>query len=156
MDFTSIEFYTIAFVVAMALVGFFMNYKRTAPASTHLAALELEPVQDDVSATESIIKLDAHDDGSVTLERKGLLLVDGETVNLVATVIDDKITIAEKKGKASAVGGKESLYNGHATLAFFPSGIKVYIRYESSVAGQWSKFSFVNKSGNRVVKELRY
>ncbi len=156
MDYTSIEFYTIAFVVAMALVGFFMSYKRTEPASTHLAALDLEPVQGDESSPESIVKLDAHDDGSVTLERKGMLLVDGETVNIVATVIDDKITIAEKKGKASALGGRESLYDGHAVMKFFPQGGKVYLRYESSVAGQWCKFSFVNKPGNRVVRELRY
>lgn len=155
MDFTSVEFYTIAFFVAMLLVGFFINHKKTSPASSAISALELEPAAsqgDDISR----LRLLARDDGKVTIEREGLLLSDGETVNLIVTIIEDKITIQEKKGKVSAFGGKESAYNGHVDVTFFPENNKSYLRYESSVAGQWCKLAFVNSPGNKVEKDLSY
>lgn len=155
MDFTSVEFYTVAFFVAMVLVGFFVSYKKTAPASSVISALELEPASSPENDT-SRLRLMAHDDGSVTIAREGLLLSDGETVNLIVTIIDDKITIQEKKGKVSEFGGKESVYNGHVDVTFFPENNKFYLRYESSVAGQWCKLAFVNSPGNKVEKDLSY
>lgn len=155
MDFTSVEFYTIAFFVAMALVGFFVSQKKRFPASSYLAALELEPSPQD-GPNDSKLSLTAHDDGSVTIVREGILLSDGETVNLIATKIEDKITISEKKGKVSAFGGKEGMYDGHVDVTFFPVGNKTYLRYESSVAGQWCKLAFINSPGNKVEKDLKY
>lgn len=155
MDFTSVEFYTVAFFVAMVLVGFFVSHKKTAPASSVISALDLEPAPSLENDT-SRLRLMAHDDGSVTIVREGLLLSDGETVNLIVTIIDDKITIQEKKGKVSAFGGKESVYNGHVDVTFFPENNKSYLRYESSVAGQWCKLAFVNSPGNKVEKDLSY
>ena len=113
MDFTSIEFYTIAFCVAMVLVGFFLKQKRINPASSTINSLELEKLDDEPSTesdSASLIKLKANDDGTVTLERTGFQLVDGETINLITTLVDDKLTIEEKKGKVSALGGKEGQY----------------------------------------------
>ena len=155
MDFTSVEFYTIAFFLAMLLVGFFVSHKKMSPASSVINALELEPASQP-SNEMSRLRLLAHDDGRVTIEREGLLLSDGETVNIVATIIDDKITIQEKKGKVSAFGGKESVYNGHVDVTFFPEDNKSYLRYESSVAGQGCKLAFVNSPGNKVEKYLSY
>ena len=83
-------------------------------------------------------------------------LVDGETVNLIATIIDDKLTIEEKKGKVSGLGGREEAYTGRVTLDFIPSGSKMYVRYDSSVTGQWCKFAFKNVARNHVEHELRY
>ncbi len=155
MDFTSVEFYTIAFFIAIALVGFFMKQKKTAPATSVISSLNLVPAPSGPAGI-SRLRLAAHDDGSVTIEREGLLLCEGETVNLIATVIDDKITIQEKKGMTSAFGGKESVYNGHIDVTFFLENNKNYLRYESSVAGQWCKLSFVNSPGNKVEKDLSY
>jgi len=152
--FTSVEFFTIAFFVAMSLVGFFVNQKKTVPASSVINALELDVAPDENE--ESKLRLESHDDGVVTIERDGLLLSDGETVNLITTIIDDKVTISEKKGKVSAFGGKETVFNGHVDVTFFPVGIKSYLRYESSVAGRWCKLSFVNTPGNKVEKDLKY
>ena len=155
MDFTSIEFYTIAFFLAMVFVGFFVRQKKTAPATSVISSLNLAPAPPQHEAT-SKLRLHAHADGSVTIEREGLLLCDGETVNLIATIIDDKITIEEKKGKISAFGGKESAYNGHVDVTFFLENNKSYLRYESSVAGQWCKLAFNNYPGNMVEKDLSY
>lgn len=153
MDFTSIEFYTIAFFLAMAFVGLFVRQKKTAPATSVISPLNLTPSQQEGT---SKLRLRANDDGSVTIEREGLLLCDGETVNLIVTIIDDKITIQEKKGKISAFGGKESVYNGQVDVTFFLENNKNYLRYESSVAGQWCKLAFVNSPGNKVEKDLSY
>ena len=155
MDFTSIEFYTIAFFLAMAFVGLFVKQKKIAPAKSVISSLDLVPAPSQQSGT-SLLRLQANDDGSVKIEREGLLLCDGETVNLIATIVDDKITIQEKKGKISAFGGKESVYNGHVDVTFFPEDNKSYLRYESSVAGQWCKLAFVNSPGNKVEKDLSY
>lgn len=139
----------------MALVGFFVGQKRRTPASSYLTALELNPSPAE-SPQESKLSLTAHDDGSVTIVRKGILLSEGETVNLIATKIEDKITISEKKGKVSAFGGHEGIYDGHVDVTFFPVNNKTYLRYESSVAGQWCKLAFVNLPGNKVEKDLKY
>lgn len=157
MDFTSVEFYTIAFCVAMGLVGFFLGQKRVKPATSRIQALDLDKVEsNDTDQAQGLIKLTANQSGTVTIERTGLQLVDGETVNLIVTIIDDKLSIEEKKGKASALGGREESYNGHAEVDFFPVNNKMYVRYESSVTGQWCKFSFKNVTGNSVEREMRY
>jgi len=159
MDFTSVEFYTIAFFVAMALLGFFLKQKRVTPASTHISAMELERGEEAKTVADApadSVSLTSCDNGNVLIERSGLVLVDGETVNLVITVIDDKVTIVEKKGKASALGGHEYYFTGSAKISCLPRDNKVYIRYESSVTGQWCKSSFVNKTGRRQKWELKY
>lgn len=140
----------------MAFVGLFVRQKKTLPATSVLNSLDIAPAPTQQSEGTSRLRLTAHNDGSVTIEREGLLLCDGETVNLIATIIDDKITIEEKKGKISAFGGKESVYNGHVDVTFFLENNKSYIRYESSVAGQWCKFAFNNYPGNKVEKDLSY
>lgn len=157
MDFTSVEFYTIAFCVAMGLVGFFLGQKSVKPATSYITALDIEPQDEDsTDKTSSIIKLSSKEDGTVTINRMGVHLVEGETINIIATLIDDKLTIEEKKGKASALGGRESLFSGHVDVDFFPQGKKVYVRYDSSVTGQWCKFSFKNTPRNFIEREMRY
>lgn len=159
MDFTSIEFYTIAFCVAMVLVGFFLKQKRVGAASSAVVALELERLDGEPSGASdqaSLVTLKANADGTVTMGRTGLQLIDGETVNLIATLVDDKLTIEEKKGKVAAAGGTEGRYTGHATLGCFPAETKVYVRYDSSVTGQWCTFSFKNTPRNKAQHELRY
>jgi hypothetical protein len=157
MDFTSIEFYTIAFCVAMGLVGFFLTQKRIKPATSRINALELESVAEEEDATSpGTLKFTGNTDGTVTISRTGIRLIEGETVNLIATIVDDKLTIEEKKGKASALGGKESLFRGSVTVDYIPADGKYYVRYDSSVTGQWCKFSFKNTSRNFVEREMRY
>ena len=157
MEFNSIEFYTIAFTVAMVLVGFFLTQKKIKPATSRLNSFELSKCEESDSDTaEGKLKFTACDDGRVMIERTGLQLVDGETVNLIATIIDDKLTIEEKKGKASALGGREESYTGSLTVDYIPADGKVYVRYDSSVTGQWCKFSFRNRPGNIVEHEMRY
>lgn len=159
MDFTSIEFYTIAFCVAIGVLCFFLGQKRTKPASSYIHSLDLKKDDEAESTPDNssgLLKLTADDEGLVTIERTGLQLVEGETVNLIATVIDDKLTIEEKKGKASALGGKEESFSGSVTVDYFLPNNKLYVRYDSSVSGQWCKFAFTNFPGNTAEHVMRY
>lgn len=67
MDFTSIEFYAIAFCVAMGLVGFFLSQKRIKPATSRINSLELERFDGEVGDMGTI-KLVANTDGTVTID----------------------------------------------------------------------------------------
>jgi hypothetical protein len=92
MDFTSVEFYTIAFCVAMGLVGFFLGQKSVKPATSYITAFDIEPQDEDsTDKTSSIIKLSSNEDGTVTINRLGVHLVEGETINIIATLINSGV-----------------------------------------------------------------
>lgn len=152
MDITSVEFYTIALVVAFTLLGLIVGQKRQAPASTHFATLEVQPTE---PSAASQLTLTALDNGNVRIERTGLALRAGETVNLIATVVDDKVSIVEKKGNVAVLGGEETTHSGTATVAFLTPR-KWNVRYESQVTGQWVKFQFSNTAGNHKTRTLNY
>ena len=159
MDINSVEFYTIALLVAVALIALLMRQREPEAARTHIVPLDLEPTGEEVPRDDNAtprpthLRLTALADGKVALERDALPLRAQETVNLVATVIDDKVTIEEKKGMTAVFNSQEHYYNGSQTLTFLPFE-KVYIRYESQVTGRWAKFAFLNREGNSYEREL--
>lgn len=130
------------------------------PAKTYVAKLNLTPTgeemprDDDAPLPPATLRLTATADG-VVIERSGLPLREGESVALTVTVIDDKVTIEERKGQVAALGGHEAFYNASQTVDFLPLE-KIYIRYESRVAGKWAKFAFLNREGNSVEHQLGY
>ena len=140
----------------MVLVGFFVSQKKTQEATSHIHGFDLEPDERGDDETPGWVKLTGNDDGTVTLERGSLRLREGETCNLVATVIDDKITIQEKRGKTVGGAAPERTYTGRVTVKFVPAGSKVYVRYDSAVTGQWCKFSFTNSPRRMTREQLRY
>ena len=159
MDINSVEFYTIALLVAVALIALLLRQREPGAARTHIVALDLEPTGEDVPRDDNAtpkpttLRLTALADGKVTLERDSMPLRAQETVNLVATVIGDKVTIEEKKGMTAVFNSQERYYTGSQTLTFLPLE-KVYIRYESQVTGRWAKFAFLNREGNKLEREL--
>ena len=95
MDINSVEFYTIAFVVAMSLIGWLMSRSEKKPPSTHIVQLETVPAQDDA---QDALTMEITDNGRVLLQRTGLSLGNEETINLVITIQEDHCSIIEKKG----------------------------------------------------------
>ena len=92
MDITSVEFFTLAFVVAMALVALLAGQREKKTPSTHIVQLVTTPGSDDSDDTVSLERVDG---GRVRLRRAGLLLGPDETINLVFTISGDKCTIVE-------------------------------------------------------------
>ena len=124
MDFNSPEFYTIAFVVAMALVALLMGRREKQPPSTHI--IQLTTVPDDSDA-DDVLCMEPMDGGRIHLTRTGLTLGAEETINLVITIQEDHCTIIEKKGikRRRAVGEPVS---GEAMLKCLRPGLKYPLR----------------------------
>ena len=139
MDITSVEFFTLAFVVAMAIVALMIGRRERGMPSTHILQLITEP-DDGGADTEDTVCLERLDNGRVRIRRTGLTLVPDETVNLVFTIRDEQCTIVEKKGvkKRGTVGEP---VKGEVTVKFLRP-VKYYMRYESQVMSTWATFTY--------------
>ena len=140
------EFYTIAFVVAMALLAMFLGHREKQPPSTYIVPLATTPVEKEETTQQSdpeggcpqtvqnnqvsrdqscpdVLCLEPQDGGRVLLSRTGLTLGAEETINLVITIQEDHCTIIEKKGlkRRGAVGEPVT---GQATLKCLRPGMK--------------------------------
>lgn len=151
MDITSPEFYTIAFVVAMALVALLMGRSEKKPASTHIAQLLTVPDEGD---SEDAVQIEVLPNGKVRFVRTGIMLGAEETVHLVFTVRDGECGIVEKKGvkRRSSIG--ESVV-GEATVKCFRP-IKYKVRYESQLTSSWATFSLDVSAPTVMRVELSY
>ncbi len=152
MDINSIEFYTIAFVVAMALVALLMGRTEKHPPSTYIVQLLTSPAEgDDV---EDTVCLEALDNGRVRISRTGLSIGPEETVNLVFTIQDDHCSIVEKKGvrRRGSVG---VAVNGEVTVKCLRPGEKYRMRYESQVTSTWATFTYDTSSPQPKVVNLK-
>ena len=98
MDITSPEFYTLAFVVAMALLALLLGRTEKKPSSTYVLQLPTVP-DEDGEESEDAVRVEVLDNGKVRIVRTGFMLRDDETVNLVFTMRDGDCKVVEKKGK---------------------------------------------------------
>ena len=154
IDLNSPEFYTIAFVVAMAIVAFMLGHREKQPPSTYIVQLATTPVTDQEEA-DDIVCLEPTDNGRIRLRRTGLTLGEEETINLVITIQEEKCTIVEKKGvkRRRSVGEPVT---GEATLKCLRPGNKYRIRYESQLTSAWANFTLDTTRPVPVTIALRY
>ena len=155
MDLNSPEFYTLAFVVAMALVAMLMGTRDKGQASTHIFQLVTSPVEgDDESIDDDKLLMRNEGNGKVLIHRQGLNLGDEETINLVFTIRDDECNILEKKGvKRRGVVGTP--VQGQVTVKCLRP-IKYRVRYESQVTSRWASFTFDTASSQEKQVSLNY
>ena len=152
MDLNSPEFYTIAFVVAMALIALLMGRREKGPASTHIVQLAIMPANDE--ADEDTLSLQRTSGGRVLISRYGLMLAEEETVNLVFTICDEECTIVEKKG-VKRRGADLVPVKGEVSVKCLRP-IKYRIRYESQVTSRWATFTFDASSTDEKQVTLGY
>lgn len=138
MDVNSVEFYTLAFVVAMSLIGFLMSRSEKKPPSTLIVPLETIPSTD---INQDTLTMEVIEEGRVALQRTGLSLGNEETINLVITIQEDHCSIIEKKGvkRRGSVGQPVS---GKAVLSCLRLGCRYRMRYESQLTSAWATFTF--------------
>ena len=155
MDLNSPEFYTLAFVVAMALVAMLMGTRDKGQASTHIFQLMTSPVEgDDESVEDDKLLMRNEGNGKVLICRQGMTLGDEETINLVFTIRDDECNILEKKGvKRRGVVGVP--VQGQVTVKCLRP-IKYHVRYESQVTSRWASFTFDAASSQEKQVSLNY
>lgn len=155
MDLNSPEFYTLAFVVAMALVAMLMGTRDKGQASTHIFQLVTSPIEgDDESIDDDKLQMRNEGNGKVLIHRQGMTLGDEETINLVFTIRDDECNILEKKGvKRRGVVGTP--VQGQVTVKCLRP-IKYRVRYESQVTSRWASFTFDAASSQEKQVSLNY
>ena len=152
MDLNSPEFYTIAFVVFMALIALLMGRTEKKPPSTYIVQLETTAAESD---GEDTVSMESADGGRVLLRRSGITLADEETVNLVITIQEDHCTIVEKKGVKRRRAVAEPVA-GEAVLKCLRSGCKYKVRYESQLTSTWAMFTFDTSSPEVKRVELNF
>ena len=152
MDIHSVEFYVLALFVAFALLGVIFARNDRSPARTHIETFELE---DDVECPDEDhwVRFTGKPDGTVVIDRQGLTLKTGETVNLVATIIDDKATLIEKRGVAG--DGDPAPKRAQVAVTWMPTR-RMHIRYESEVTGEWGLVAFTNRETACKQCQLRH
>lgn len=152
MDLNSPEFYTIAFVVAMALVALLMGKREKQPPSTYIVQLATTPAEGEANDTLCLAPMEG---GRIRLERSGLSHGDEETVNLVITITDDECSIVEKKGVRRRKSMPQPV-TGQATLKCFKPNTKYRLRYESQLTSAWASFTLDTSSPHPTQVTLRY
>lgn len=176
IDINSPEFYTISFVVAMAMLAFFFGNREKRPPSTYIVQLTTTPVekeettdQSESSASDSrqnaqllaeeesedLLIMEPLSGGRIQVRRTGLSLGDEETINLVITVQEEQCTIIEKKGVKRRRAVPQPV-TGEATLRCLRPGTKYRIRYESQLTSAWASFIFDTASPIPVKVTLKY
>ena len=155
MDLNSPEFYTLAFVVAMALVALLMGTRDKGQASTHIVQLITSPVEADDEPVDDDELLMRHEgNGKVLICRQGMTLGAEETINLVITIRDDECNILEKKGvKRRGMVGEP--VKGQVTVKCLRP-IKYRVRYESQVTSRWASFTYDAASSQEKRVSLNY
>lgn len=151
IEINSTEFFVMALMVAMAILALMFGQPNQGPATTIITTLALNPC---ITDDDGLIVLNAMPDGDVLLLRNGIPLCDGDTVNIVVTVIGDKLKIVEKKGVISP-SGTEIKTDGITTLTGVPID-RFHVRYESEITGQWALFTFTNRPDRRSSAHLKY
>ena len=155
IDLNSPEFYTIAFVVAMAIVALLLGHREKQQPSTHIIQLTTEPAPERQEQDDDIVCLEPSDGGRIRLTRTGLTLCAQETINLVITIQEEKCTIIEKKGIKRHHRLAEPV-TGEATLKCLRPGKKYRIRYESQLTSAWASFTLDTTKPGPVTIALRY
>ena len=152
MDLNSPEFYTIAFVVAMALVALLMGRREKQPPSTYIVQLQTVAA-DDTAADE--VRIEPMGNGNLRLRRTGITLGEVETVNLVITVQEEHCSIVEKKG-VKRRGAVPIPVTGEAVLKCLRSDTKYRIRYESQLTSSWATFTLDTSATQLTQVRLKY
>ncbi|MBR5169514.1 MAG: hypothetical protein IKW85_02990 [Muribaculaceae bacterium] len=152
MDLNSPEFYTIAFVVAMALVALLMGKREKQPPSTYIVQLATTPAEGESDDTLCLAPMEG---GRIRLERNGLSHGDEETVNLVITIREDECSIVEKKGVRRRHAEQHPV-GGEISLKCLKPGLKYHMRYESQLTSAWATFTFDTTSPQPTQVTLRY
>ena len=179
MDLNSPEFYTIAFVVAMALVALLMGKREKRPPSTYIVQLTTTPA---TGEADDVVTFEAVDGGLMRISHTGIMVVPEQTVNLVITIQEDQCTIIEKKGasrkprrvrqaaaetQASSPGqtGEDQGAKRRKAVPEPATGetiikclrpTKYKVRYESQLTSAWATFTLDAASPQPTRVTLRY
>lgn len=151
--FTSTEFYCLAMVVAIALIGLLMGQSPQKPAETYITQLFTTVA---TSGETDMVKLSVMPDHTVLLTRDGIVGSPDMGINIVAEVVGDKVKIVEKRASQATLSGSTAQVplHGTAQLNFLRHG-HYSVRYESEITGAWGMLTLSMVEGSIRSAELR-
>ncbi|MGM9803882.1 MAG: hypothetical protein ACI308_06870 [Muribaculaceae bacterium] len=151
--FSSTEFYCMAVVVAIALLGVLLHQSPQGPAETYVLPMLLTGI--DGPFGDETLSLTVTPQGEVMLVHTGLMIDPDARVNVTAQKCGDKITIVERRADRVLGSSQPQAMRAVAQLAFVGRG-RTWIRFESEVTGTWGTLSLLNVEGYAASVQLRY
>lgn len=148
MDVHSVEFYVIAFVVAMALFTLLMGRRERGPATTAIEEFTISPSADDAPG---FLELTSVDLNRVAVRRTGIPLTPDDEAFVVATRIDDKWQLVEKR--TTRMRGITANFDAAAEFTLPPG--RYHVRYDSEITGQWVTFTYHHRPDATSKTQLR-
>ena len=152
--FSSVEFCTIAIVVAAAIIGFLIKPKEQSPAFTYIFSADIDSANPTNSESCNFVKIISLADGTMLMRRHNVMLPDGASCHITADIVGDKLRITEKHSFFSA------------PLAESPHDISVkidclktkryHLRYDIPDAGLWGVAQITNLDGFSTTMALQY
>lgn len=151
--FSPVELSVIAITVAAVLVGFFLKPSRHTKAWSYIYPLEIEP-GDDREGDGTTLEIEAVDDGSLLLRRRGVHLPTGATGHVTVDIVGDKVKVVEKYSKLSAQlpGAPQQVTVRLRCL----KPRRYHLRYEATSSGLWGLATVVNGERFTATAQLRY
>ncbi|MBS7375283.1 MAG: hypothetical protein KIG52_04980 [Muribaculaceae bacterium] len=152
--FTSTEFYCLAMVVAIALIGLLMGQSPPKPAETYITQLFTTVAHHGDDA--DMVTLSVMPDRTVLIARSGIIGAPDMGINLVAEVVGDKVKIVEKRASLTHRLGTTGEVPLHGTAQLRCFGLGHYsVRYESEITGGWALLSLSMVEGFARSVDLR-
>ena len=141
--------YTVALVVAFALLGVIFSRPETEPATTSIVSIDLHYDM----PTVNHLSLTCVDNGYILFRHSALSMHEGESAHLVITTIGEKVKIVEKRGVTTT--GNETAATAIATIDCLAQR-RFVCRFDSEITGQWCTFNLTNVDGKCVEPELHF
>ncbi len=149
LEFMTILGYTLALVVAIAILGAIFSRDIDVPDFQNIQPLDFTPSQ----ANEPLLSLACIDDGIVLLSHEPLPMGPQDTAHLVVTKTKHNVLIREKRGDTHP--GDKTAMKGTSLITCLPAQT-FQVRFESEVTGQWATCTLTCTQGTRVTPTLHY
>lgn len=152
--FSSVEFYVIAITVAILIIGFIFKPSTRGRAHSYTYAADIMPADQCDGCHGHSVLVEAAEDGTVLLTRKGAELPDDAQGYFAIEVVGDSVSVTEKLSSSSTNGLTTTCDVAVRLSCLKP--LKFHLRYEAPAAGLWGVGTIVNSVGFSSEIKLQY
>ncbi len=150
--FTSVEFYIIAFVVAMALVGVMFNPSKHGEAITYFANGCIKPaLSDGMPTLESI----GEDNRRLVLVHRCVAVPIGVTSSIAIVLSGSDMRVSEKFNIPKGIEPEEAEICDIIYTIDFLLAQRYHLYFESAADGTYASMSVLNNEGFRNKSEFK-
>ncbi len=141
--------YTLALVLAIAMLGAIFSRDIDTPDFQNIIALEIAPTE----VTEPQMSLRCIDDGIIIFSHEPLQMSPQDTAHLVVTKTKQAVLIQEKRGETAPC--EKISTKATAVITTLPAQTFT-VRFESEITGQWASCRLTCTQGTQVTPALHY